>query len=102
MFTPFPGPIKRPGPQSSLRCMSFSLSLGIEPVAVWRTALARCAAIIERELLPIWRNRLLTEITPDDLHAQCAKIVERGAPAAAIHVSDILKQIFGFAILHGE
>ncbi|WP_406873682.1 tyrosine-type recombinase/integrase [Aminobacter sp. P9b] len=59
-------------------------------------------SIFERDLLPIWRNRLLTEITPDDLRAHCAKIVERGAPATAIHVRDILKQIYGFAILHGE
>lgn len=59
-------------------------------------------SIFERELLPIWRNRLLTEITPDDLRAHCAKIVERGAPATAIHVRDIVKQIYGFAILHGE
>ncbi|MCK5909322.1 MAG: tyrosine-type recombinase/integrase [Caulobacter sp.] len=59
-------------------------------------------AIFERELLPVWRNRLLTEITPDDLRTHCAKIVERGAPATAIHVRDILKQIYGFAILHGE
>jgi integrase len=59
-------------------------------------------SIFERELSPTWRNRLLTEITPDDLRALCAKIVERGAPATAIHVRDIVKQIFGFAILHGE
>ncbi|OYQ24005.1 integrase [Sandarakinorhabdus cyanobacteriorum] len=59
-------------------------------------------AIFERELKPVWRNRLLTEITPDDLRAHCAKIVERGAPATAIHVRDILKQIYAFAILHGE
>ena len=59
-------------------------------------------SIFERELLPIWQNRLLTEITPDDLRAHCGKIVERGAPATAIHVRDILKQIYGFAILHGE
>lgn len=59
-------------------------------------------SIFERELLPVWRNRLLTEITPNDLRAHCAKIVGRGAPATAIHVRDILKQIYGFAILHGE
>ena len=59
-------------------------------------------SIFERELLPVWRNRLLTEITPDDLRAQCASIVDRGAPATAIHVRDILKQVYGFAILHGE
>jgi integrase len=59
-------------------------------------------SIFERELLPKWRNRLLTEITPDDLRALCGAIVERGAPATAIHVRDIVKQIYGFAILHGE
>jgi integrase len=59
-------------------------------------------SIFERELLPTWKSRLLTEITPDDLRAHCGKIVDRGAPATAIHVRDILKQIYGFAILHGE
>ncbi len=59
-------------------------------------------AIFERELLPVCKNRLLHEVTPDDLRALCAKIVDRGAPATAIHVRDILKQIYGFAILHGE
>jgi len=47
-------------------------------------------SIFERELLPRWRTRLLTEITPDDLRAHCGAIVERGAPATAIHVRDIL------------
>jgi integrase len=32
----------------------------------------------------------------------CGAIVERGAPATALHVRDIIKQIYGFAILHGE
>lgn len=59
-------------------------------------------SIWNRELEPKWRNRLLTEITPDDLRSLCGKIVDRGAPATAIHVRDIVKQIFGFAILHGE
>lgn len=58
--------------------------------------------IFERELLPAWRNRLLTEITSGDLRSHCLKIVDRGAPATAIHVRDIVKQIYGFAILHGE
>jgi hypothetical protein len=49
-----------------------------------------------------WKKRLLTEISLNDLQATCAKIVERGAPATAIHVRNIVKQIFGFAILHGE
>ncbi|NTF47094.1 tyrosine-type recombinase/integrase [Rhizobium rhizogenes] len=74
------------------------LTLG--PMADSTRAMRR--SIFERELLPVWRNRLLTEITPDDLRVLCGKIVDRGAPATAIHVRDILKQIYGFAILHGE
>jgi integrase len=59
-------------------------------------------SIFERELLPVWRSRLLTEISPDDLRSHCGGIVGRGAPATAIHVRDIVKQIYGFAISHGE
>lgn len=59
-------------------------------------------AIFDRDILPVWKNRRLTEITPDDLRAQCIKVKDRGAPATAIHVRDIVKQIFAFAILHGE
>ncbi len=59
-------------------------------------------SIFNREVLPQWENRLLNEITPGDLRAHCQTIVERGAPATAIHVRDIVKQIYAFAILHGE
>jgi len=59
-------------------------------------------SIFNREVLPKWRTRLLSEITPDDLRAHCKAIVDRGAPATAIHVRDIVKQIYGWAILHGE
>ena len=59
-------------------------------------------AIFDRDIVPVWRSRLLTEISPDDLRALCRKVKDRGAPATAIHVRDIVKQIYGFAILHGE
>lgn len=59
-------------------------------------------SIFNREVLPQWRSRLLTEITPDDLRTHCKSIVDRGAPATAIHVRDIVKQIYAWAILHGE
>jgi integrase len=59
-------------------------------------------AILDRDILPIWKNRLLTEIKPDDLRQLCSKVKDRGAPATAIHVRDIVKQIYAFAILHGE
>jgi integrase len=44
----------------------------------------------------------LTEIIPDDLRSLCAAIVDRGAPATAVHARDIVKQIYAFSILHGE
>ena len=59
-------------------------------------------SIFERELLPSWRNRLLKEIAPDDLRALCLAVVERGAPATAINMRDLVKQIYAYAKLHGE
>lgn len=58
-------------------------------------------AIFDRDIVPTWRNRLLKEISPDDLRGLCKKVKDRGAPATAIHVRDIVKQIFAFVILHG-
>jgi integrase len=59
-------------------------------------------AIFERDVLPAFRNRLLTEITSGDVRVLCAKVKDRGAPATAVHVRDIIKLVYGFAILHGE
>ena len=59
-------------------------------------------SIYERDILPTFRNRLLTEIAPDDLRMMCGKVKDRCAPATAVHVRDIVKLIFAFAILHGE
>lgn len=58
--------------------------------------------IIDRDILPVFQNRKLREVTPDDLRALCNKVKARGAPATAIHVRDIVKQVYAFAILHGE
>ena len=59
-------------------------------------------SILDRDILPVFQNRLLTEIGADDLRDLCNKVKGRGAPATAIHVRDIVKQVYGFAILHGE
>ena len=59
-------------------------------------------AIYERDILPVFRNRLLMEIGSDDLRSMCAKVKQRGAPATAVHVRDIVKLVYAFAILHGE
>lgn len=59
-------------------------------------------SIFDRDLAPVWTRRLMTEISPDDLRNLCKTVVDRGAPATALHVRDIVKQIYAFAILHGE
>ena len=58
--------------------------------------------VVDRDILPVFRSRLLNEITADDLRALCNKVKARGAPATAVHVRDIVKQVYAFAILHGE
>lgn len=58
--------------------------------------------IIDRDILPTFGRMRLAEIDPNDLRALCAKVKERGAPATAVHIRDIVKQVFGYAILHGE
>src|SRR5690606_38094426 len=59
-------------------------------------------SIYERDIAPIWRNRLMTEILPEDIRALCARLKERGAPSTAVLARDIVKQIYAFAKLHGE
>ena len=58
--------------------------------------------VVDRDILPAFKNRLLNEIAADDLRALCNKVKARGAPATAVHVRDIVKQVYAFAILHGE
>jgi hypothetical protein len=48
-------------------------------------------SIVDRDILPAFQNRLLNEITADDLRALCGKVKGRGAPATAVHIRDIVK-----------
>ena len=50
--------------------------------------------VFERDILPTFRNRLVTEIAPDDLRKMCARVKDRGAPATAVHVRAIVKLIY--------
>ncbi|MGK8399381.1 integrase arm-type DNA-binding domain-containing protein [Burkholderia cenocepacia] len=59
-------------------------------------------SIVDRDIFPVFQNRLLTEIGPDDLRALCNKVKGGGAPATAVHIRDIVKQVYAFAVLHGE
>ncbi|WP_295009474.1 tyrosine-type recombinase/integrase [uncultured Dechloromonas sp.] len=59
-------------------------------------------SVLDRDILPTFSKRLLREVHVEDLRALCMRVKERGAPATAIHVRDIVKQIYGYANLHGE
>ena len=59
-------------------------------------------SIVVRDILPAFKERLLSEVTADDLRALCMRVKERGAPATAVHLRDIVKQIYAYANLHGE
>lgn len=58
--------------------------------------------IIDRDILPVFQNRRMAEIGPEDLRALCAKIKGRGAPATAVIGREIVKLVFAYAAMHGE
>lgn len=59
-------------------------------------------SVLDRDILPMFSKRLLSEVHSGDLRALCMRVKERGAPATAVHVREIVKQIYGYANLHGE
>ena len=58
--------------------------------------------VIDRDILPVFQNRRMTEIGPEDLRALCAKIKGRGAPATAVIAREMVKLVFAYAAMHGE
>lgn len=59
-------------------------------------------SVYERELKPKFSNQKLVEITHEDLRALTDTIVERGAPATAVHVREIVHQVFRWATERGQ
>ncbi|MES2033700.1 MAG: tyrosine-type recombinase/integrase [Pseudomonadota bacterium] len=59
-------------------------------------------SVFSRDVEPAFDKRLLSEVTPNDIRALCRKVKDRGAPATAVHVRDIIKLIYDYARLHGE
>lgn len=70
------------------------------PMAESTRAMRR--GIYRREVEPEYANRLLPEVSSDDVRTLCLKVKNRGSPATAIHVRDIVKGIYNFANLHGH
>ena len=59
-------------------------------------------SVYVRELEKAFGNQKLAEITHEDLRILTDAIVERGAPATAVHTRDIVLQIYRWAIERGQ
>ena len=58
-------------------------------------------SILDRDVLPELGKRRMEEIKPSQIIALCDKIKERGAPATAVHVREIIQQVYRHAIGRG-
>jgi integrase len=58
-------------------------------------------AILDRDVLPVFGNRMLEEITSSQLLVLCEKIKARGARATAVHAREVVQQIYRHAISRG-
>lgn len=58
-----------------------------------------CKSIVDRDISPAFENRQFNEIPSDDLLALCNKVKKRGVPADAVHIRDIVKQVYAFALV---
>ena len=59
-------------------------------------------SIYERELKVKFGNLQLTEISHEDLRMLTNSIVDRGAPATAVHTREIVMQVFRWAMERGQ
>jgi len=59
-------------------------------------------SVYTRELKKQFGNQKLAEITHEDLRALTDAIVERGAPATAVHAREVVLQVYRWAIERGQ
>ena len=59
-------------------------------------------SIFERELKPKFGNQKLAEISHEDLRMLIDAIVQRGAPATAVHAREVVMQVYRWAIERGQ
>lgn len=59
-------------------------------------------SVYERDVRGKFENRLLSEITSKDVRDLAEKIVERGAPATAVHAREIVLMVYRWATDRGE
>lgn len=59
-------------------------------------------SVFERDLKGLFGRLKMTEITHEDLRSLCDKIVERGAPATAVHAREVVHMVFRYAMERGH
>ncbi len=59
-------------------------------------------SIFERELKPKFGNQKLAEISHEDLRMLTDAIMQRGAPATAVHAREVVMQVYRWAIERGQ
>ena len=59
-------------------------------------------SVFMRDLVTPFGRLKMTEISHEDLRSLCNKIVERGAPATAIHAREIVQMVYRYAIERGH
>ena len=59
-------------------------------------------SVFERDLKGPFGRLKMTEITHEDLRGLCDKIVERGAPATAVHAREVVHMVFRYAMERGH
>lgn len=58
--------------------------------------------VLLRDVLPAFDKRKMWEVTEGDVRQLCERIVDRGAPATAVHAREIVMGVFDWAALKGE
>lgn len=54
-------------------------------------------AVIERDILPVLGNKLMTEITTAMVRGLCDRIIDRGGNATAVQVCEIISSVYRYA-----
>lgn len=59
-------------------------------------------SVYERDIKAKFGNQKMAEITHEDLRALTDAIVDRGAPATAVHAREVVSQVYRWAIERGQ
>ena len=74
----------------------------LEDVKLAESTKALRVATYERDIKSTFGNRLMPEISTDEIRRHCNKIKDRGAPSTAIFVRDLIANVYRYAIQRGH